>query len=100
MRLPRQARELAEKEEGITELNREFRDLEEEVRLLQTGLTLVNIRTVSFWLSHYRRIRDPGFSSKSMALRGYVVLAVSLPCYDHFQSPGNRQRHRSGISRL
>lgn len=27
-----QARELAEKEEGITELNREFRDKEEEVR--------------------------------------------------------------------
>lgn len=26
-----QARELAEKEEGITELNREFRDMEEEV---------------------------------------------------------------------
>ncbi|CAM9531526.1 unnamed protein product, partial [Choristocarpus tenellus] len=27
------ARELAEKEEGITELNREFRDLEEEVEV-------------------------------------------------------------------
>ena len=32
-----QARELAEKEEGITELNREFRDLEEEVTRPSSG---------------------------------------------------------------
>lgn len=36
-----QARELAEKEEGITELNREFRDMEEEVRATCNSFVLL-----------------------------------------------------------